>query len=89
MNPATTGNAPFDAFLAKVEAQIIDPLITVLALAAFILFAYGLLEFIRGADNDEKRKTGQQHMVWGIIGLVIMFGAGTIVAILKKVVGVS
>ncbi len=46
-----------------------------------------MFEFIRGADNEEKRKTGQQHMIWGIIGLVIMFGAGVIVKIMQKIVG--
>lgn len=89
MDKTTTGNAPLDAFLTKIEAQIIDPLITVLALAAFILFAYGIFEFIRGAANDEKRKVGQQHMIYGLVGLAIMFSAGVIVAIMKKVVGVS
>lgn len=82
----TTSSNAFTTFLGKVEAQIIDPAITVLALAAFILFAYGVFEFIRGADSDEKRKLGQQHMIWGIIGLVIMFGARAIVSILTKIV---
>lgn len=76
----------FNKFVKNVETQIIDPAITVLAMAAFILFAYGVFEFIRGADNDEKRTTGQQHMIWGIIGLAIMFGAKSIVSILTKIV---
>ncbi len=76
----------FTIFVAKVEKAIIDPLITVIALAAFILFIYGIFEFIRGADNDEKRKLGQTHIIWGLIGLTIMFGAKTIVSILTRVV---
>lgn len=78
----------FMAFVAQVQETIIDPIITVVALAAFILFAYGLVTFIRSSDNEEKRKTGQQHMIWGIIGLVILFGARTIVLILTKILGV-
>ncbi len=77
----------FDTFLSKIESEIIDPLITLLALGAFILFAYGIFEFIRGADNEEKRKAGQQHILWGLVGLVILFGARTIVGIMTKVVG--
>lgn len=76
----------FDTFITTVQTQIINPLITVLALAAFILFAYGVVEFIRGAENDEKRKIGQRHIIYGLIGLVILFGARTIVSILQKVV---
>lgn len=76
-------------FVSKVETAIIDPLIAVLALAAFILFAYGVVEFIQGADNDEKRKIGQQHILWGIVGLAIMFSAKVIVTILQHIVGVN
>lgn len=77
----------FKAFVTKIQEQIIDPIITVIALAAFILFVYGVVEFIRSADNDEKRKLGKQHMIWGIIGLAILFGARTIVTILGNIVG--
>jgi succinate dehydrogenase/fumarate reductase cytochrome b subunit len=85
---ATTppASSPFNTFVGKVESAIINPLITVVALAAFILFIYGVFEFIQGADNDEKRKLGQIHIIWGLIGLTIMFGARTIVAVLTRVV---
>jgi len=79
----------FDTFIGKVEAQILDPLITVVGLAAFILFVFGVVEFIRGADNEEKRATGQRHIIWGLVGLVLIFGAATIIAIMKKIVGAS
>jgi uncharacterized membrane protein YidH (DUF202 family) len=75
-----------DSFINKVETQIIDPFITLLALAAFILFVYGVFEFFRGADNEEKRKTGQQHMIWSVIGLTIIFGAKVIITIMQKIV---
>jgi hypothetical protein len=77
----------FNAFIGRVQEQILDPIITLITLAAFILFAWGLVQFILGADNPEKRSTGQQHMLWGIIGLVIIFGAQVIVRILKNIVG--
>jgi len=82
----STASSSLNAFIGKVEKAIIDPLITVVALAAFILFVYGVVEFIRNADNDEKRKTGQQHILWGIVGLAILFGAKTIVSILQKII---
>lgn len=80
--------SPFDTFIKNVQTEILDPLITVVALAAFIIFAWGIVEFIRGADNEESRKQGQQHIFWGIIGLVIIFGAVAIVKILKGFIGV-
>ncbi len=63
------------------------PLVTLISLAAFVLFVWGVVQFIAHAEDEEKRKTGQQHMIWGIIGLVIMFGANAIIAIIRATVG--
>jgi len=77
----------FDTFVQKVATEILEPIITLLALAAFTVFVWGVVKFIRNADNDEKRKEGQMHMIWGIIGLAIIFGAGAIVNFLKSAIG--
>lgn len=63
------------------------PIITLLSLGAFIIFIWGIVEFIASAEDEEKRRTGQQHMIWGLIGLVIIFGANAIVALIKATVG--
>jgi len=76
----------FNEFLIKVQDAILTPIITLLSLAAFLLFLWGIVEFIAGATNEEKRATGQQHMIWGIIGLVIIFGANAIVSLIKATV---
>ncbi len=69
------------------EAAILVPLITLLSLVAFVLFVWGVVQFIAGAEDEEKRKTGQQHMIWAIIGLAIMFGANAIITLIKLTVG--
>ena len=81
--------SPFQQFILKVQDAILTPIITLLALGAFVMFAWGIVVFIAGAEDEEKRKTGQQHMLWGIIGLVIIFGANAIVSILKATVGAN
>ncbi len=82
----STGNTVLDGFLGKIEANIINPLITLLALGAFVYFIWGMVEYIMNAANDEKRKIGQQHMLWGLIGLTILFGAAAIVNMLGNTV---
>lgn len=79
----------YQQFIAKLEAAILTPLITLMALGAFVYFVWGVVQFIVGAGDEEKRKKGQQHMIWGIIGLVIMFGANAIIALMKQTVGVQ
>lgn len=79
----------FDSFVQKVSTEILEPIITLLALGAFLVFVWGVVKFIRNADNDEKRKEGQMHMIWGIIGLAIIFGASAIVNFIKSAAGLS
>ena len=68
-------------FLGKVVVQIINPIILLLAAAAFILFLWGVFEFIKGAGDEVKREEGKRAILWGIIGLVIIFGAYGIINI--------
>jgi cytochrome c biogenesis protein CcdA len=62
-------------FLGKVEVQIINPIILLLAAAAFVVFLWGVFEFVAHAGDETKRKEGKSAILWGIIGLVIIFGA--------------
>jgi hypothetical protein len=72
-----------------VTTNIVMPLIELLSLAAFVVFVWGVVEFIRGADDAEQRATGQMHIMWGIVGLVIIFGASTLITILKNTFGLT
>lgn len=79
----------FHTFLTKVETEILTPIIAVIALAALILFTFGIVKFISNAGDSKKRAEGQQMMIWGIIGLAIMFGANAIVSVIKHTIGVQ
>ncbi len=63
------------AFVGRVAAQIINPIILLLAAAAFILFIWGVFEFIRQAGDATKREEGRKAILWGLVGLAIIFGA--------------
>ncbi len=68
----------FDAlnsFLSRVVVQIINPIILLLAAAAFVVFLWGVFEFIKGAGDETKRVEGRRAILWGLLGLVIIFGA--------------
>ena len=54
--------------------MVINPLITFLFALAVVYFLYGLIEFIANQENEEKKTTGKQHMIWGVIGITIMMG---------------
>lgn len=65
-------------FIQKLAEVILNPTITLLFAVAILIFVWGLVDYIRGADDPGKRKEGAQHMFWGIIGLFIMISAAKI-----------
>ncbi len=66
-------------FTQKVVEQIINPIILLLAAGAFIAFMWGVVQFIAHGGDEEKRREGREAIMWGIIGLVIIFGAYAII----------
>lgn len=67
-------------FIPKFMDQIANPAIYLLSALSFVWFLYGVVLFILARVNgdDEGIRNGKQHMLWGLIGLFIMFSAGSI-----------
>lgn len=79
--------AEMQAFINKILAGAVWPFVGFVFALAIAIFLYGLMEFALGADNEEKRSKGKQHIVWGIIGLFIMFSVWGIISIIMNFVG--
>ncbi|MDD5050442.1 MAG: hypothetical protein PHV93_01740 [Candidatus Pacebacteria bacterium] len=61
--------------IGKLETVVLNPLITLLFGVAVVIFVYGVIQFIWKSDDEEARKAGAQHIMWGLIGLFIMTAA--------------
>ncbi len=75
MAAATGAIAVLDSFLGRVVTQIVNPIILLLAGAAFVVFVWGVFEFVKNAGDPAKRGEGRSAIMWGIVGLVVIFGA--------------
>ncbi len=50
---------------------------------AFIIFIWGIFQyFIRGGHDEEKRESGKQLMLWGLIGFFVMVSVWGLIHIL-------
>ena len=76
-------------FLKKVVTEIVNPIILLLIAGAFVVFLWGVFEFIRQAGDEGKRAEGKSAIFWGLIGLVIMFGAYGIINLALGTFGIS
>lgn len=55
--------------LTEFLSGAVMPMLFAIALAMFV---WGIVDFIRHAENSDERKRGKQRMLWGIIGLFAM-----------------
>ncbi len=78
---ATAAEALARTFVDRLNDIILFPLIALMAAIALLYFLYGAFMYIAKADNETEQTTGKQHMLYGIIGLVIMFSAFAILQI--------
>jgi hypothetical protein len=46
--------------------------VVLLFAAAFFFFLWGVFKFVRAAGDEEARKEGRDHIIYGIIGLAVM-----------------
>ncbi len=75
-------------FVAQLNAIIIFPLITLMMGVALLVFIYGCFEFIMNAGNDAARTQGRKHILWGVIGMVVMVSAYAILNIAAGTFGI-
>lgn len=76
-----------DSIIVSIADNIINPLIYLLFVVAMVYFIWGLVVFMNKSNDPTARGVGQQHMLWSIIGFVIMFGAYTAMNIIVKTFG--
>ena len=81
--------ASVDSFVSNVNKLIINPLILLLFGLAVVYFLYGVFEFISNGDSEEAKTKGKSHMIWGIVGIVIMMGVFTILNMIMNTFGIT
>ena len=69
--------------VTNIKDLILNPIIGFMFAVAVVMFIYGIVEYIYGADNEDKRNAGKRHMVWGIVGIFVMIGVYGILNILS------
>ncbi len=73
-----------DTYIQNILDSIVNPIVKVMITVALVIFLWGVVEFIMGADNEEKRDAGKKHIIWGVIGLFIMVAVFGIMNLLSN-----
>ncbi len=70
-----------EQFIGKLATIVVNPLIKLLFAAALIVFLWGIFGYIKDANNSEARETGKNHIIWGLVGMLIMVSVFSIIEI--------
>ena len=81
--------AAAEALVMKVKMVIIYPLVTLMMAFAMLVFIWGLFQYVKNGTEEAARSQGQKHMLWGVIGFVIMLSAVAIFNIALRSFGLS
>lgn len=65
-------------FVDKFNEVILFPTIALLTAVAFLVFLWGCFGYFINSSNEQARQQGVKHITFGIIGLVIMVSAYSI-----------
>ncbi len=80
-------NQNADDILQKLATEIFSPLYQLIVAIAFLYFLYGVAKFIYDMKNPQEKNTGKQHLLWGLIGLFIIFSVGGILSMFEGIFG--
>ncbi len=64
-----------DPLIGRILEYVVNPIIGFLFAVAVLYFLWGVFKFIMNSEESTARSEGQQHMIWGIVGIVIMVSA--------------
>ena len=68
---------------------IIDPAIALRFTAGFLLFLWGIVVFIYNLREGADYKPGLQHMIWGLVGMLIMMSVYGIIVLVSNTLGLD
>ena len=67
---AAPGSLEF--IIDKVKQGVVNPFIKFLIPLAIVVFMVGVIRFIMNSSSEEGVTTGKRHIVWSLVGFVIM-----------------
>ena len=79
------------SFLDRLNALILNPAIVLLFAISFVYFIYGVIKFLSSdaGDKGAKRIEARNSILWGIVGMLIMFSVYGIIRFVLATFGIS
>jgi hypothetical protein len=70
-------------------SDLLEGLALIASIAAMGAFIWGVVKYVVSADNEEKRTQAKYVMVYGVVGIFVIFSIWGIVALFSNVFGIG
>ena len=77
-----------EEFLNKISLYILNPIIILAFGVAFLIFMWGIVQFILKETADENREEGKRKIFWGLFGMFIMFSVYGLINLILGTFGI-
>ena len=79
------------SFLQRFSSVILNPIILLMFALSFLYFVYGVFKFLSLDMNavDKSRQEARDSIIWGIVGMVIMFSVFGLIRFVLDTFGIS
>ena len=74
------------SLISDIIRNYIVPLIIGLAV---LYFLWGVLQYVLAGGDEEKRKLGRDHMIYGVIAIFVMISIWGLVGVLRNTTGLT
>lgn len=61
--------------LNKINQFILNPIIILVFMVSLLMVFWGIFEFIKSETADTKRDEGKRKIIFGVVGMFVMFSA--------------
>lgn len=78
-----------ETLLSKISQYILNPLILLLFAIAFLVFFWGIFRFISSETSDDARENAKKRMLYGLLGMFIMFSAYGLINLILGTFGIE
>jgi hypothetical protein len=73
--------------LQNIITEIFNPAYKLAVSFAILYFLYGGFRFLVSLNNPDEKNTGKSHLLYGLIGLFIIFSVGAIMKFFSGIFG--
>jgi len=75
--------------LYKINQFILNPLVGLAFAIATVVFLFGIFQFIGSDMSDKGREDGKKKILYGLLGMFIMFAAYGLIRIVLGTFGIN